>query len=260
VLQSLEDWKIARLAALTAEDGWLNLIDRLEISEGPQRVGSGQDNDLVLSAGPARLGNLVLTEGGADFHTADGQVHHFQPSAGGFPQLGLADLLLELHSVDGVAALRVRDLTLPRKAHLTYFAPDPAWVKRAEWVELATPKSQQIGQKGAGDVEVKVSHVARFDHQGSQVNLLATHWKGEKPMFVIRDKTSGVETYAASRFLIGEEARDGAITLDFNRAFTPPCGFTDFAICPLPPRENILPFAINAGERFDRSASNHTGL
>ena len=69
-------------------------------------------------------------------------------------------------------------------------------------------------------------------------------------MFVIRDQTSGKETYAASRFLIGEDAEDGQITLDFNRAFTPPCGFTDFAICPLPPRENILPFRIAAGELF----------
>ena len=69
-------------------------------------------------------------------------------------------------------------------------------------------------------------------------------------MFVIRDQTSGTETYAASRFLIGEEITQGAITLDFNRAFHPPCSFTDFAICPLPPRENILPFRIEAGERF----------
>jgi uncharacterized protein (DUF1684 family) len=67
-------------------------------------------------------------------------------------------------------------------------------------------------------------------------------------MFVIRDKTSGRETYAASRFLIGEDVTDTTITLDFNRAHNPPCAFTEFAICPLPPRENILPFALRAGE------------
>ena len=69
-------------------------------------------------------------------------------------------------------------------------------------------------------------------------------------MFVIRDATSGRQTYAASRFLIGDDVADGQITLDFNRAFSPPCAFSDFAICPLPPRSNILPFAVMAGEMW----------
>ena len=67
-------------------------------------------------------------------------------------------------------------------------------------------------------------------------------------MFVIRDQTSGKQTFPASRFLIATPDGDH-ITLDFNRAHNPPCAFTDFAICPLPPRENILPFAVTAGER-----------
>ena len=67
-------------------------------------------------------------------------------------------------------------------------------------------------------------------------------------MFVIRDATSGRETYGASRFLIGEDMTDDEITLDFNRLHNPPCAFTPFAICPLPPRQNILPFAVTAGE------------
>ena len=68
------------------------------------------------------------------------------------------------------------------------------------------------------------------------------------PMFVLRDQTSGHQTYAASRFLIGQDMTATAITLDFNKAHSPPCAFTDLAICPLPPRQNILPFAIQAGE------------
>ncbi|MFM7656159.1 MAG: DUF1684 domain-containing protein [Paracoccaceae bacterium] len=64
------------------------------------------------------------------------------------------------------------------------------------------------------------------------------------------DATSGRETYGAARFLMGEDMHDGGITLDFNRAFTPPCAFTPFAICPLPPRQNVLPFAVTAGETW----------
>ena len=244
-----DDWKAKRRAALTAEDGWLNLTDRVDIPAGPQRVGHGPDNDLVLSVGPDHLGVLSLTEAGAAF-TAPGQgAQAFLPAAGGFPQLRVGSLLLELHSVDGVPALRVRDLTAPRAVDLDYFPHDPAWVIRARWERLAAPQTATIGQRGGGDTDVTLTHVARVSHAGHEVALVPTHWKAGQPMFVVRDATSGRETYGASRFLMGEDMTDGEITLDFNRAFTPPCGFTAFAICPLPPRQNILPFAVIAGER-----------
>lgn len=247
-MQSLEDWKAARLAALTAEDGWVNLTDRVEIAPGPRRVGREPGNDLVLSVGPEHLGVLSLTESGAQFETPDGKRHDFAPAPGGFPQLQVPPLLLEIHTVDGVAALRVRDLTAPRMANLRYFPANPGLVIRAGWERLETPDTTLIGQRGGADMHVTLTHVARFSYAGHEVALAPTHWKGGQPMFVFRDATSGRESYAAARFLMGEEMGEDAITLDFNRAFTPPCGFTPFAICPLPPRQNILPFAVTAGE------------
>ena len=87
-----------------------------------------------------------------------------------------------------------------------------------------------------------------FTHAGQQITLMPTHMKAGKPMFVFRDRTSLTETYPASRFLFGQVAGKDEIILDFNRAFNPPCAFTGFAICPLPPAENILPFRVEAGE------------
>jgi uncharacterized protein len=239
----LTAWKADRLAALTAPDGWLNLTDRIEIPPGPQRVGSAPDNDLVLSGGPAHLGTLLP---GFAFQT-DGTPIPFK-TQGGNPQVHVPPFLLEIHTVEGQPALRVRDLTLPSHADLRYFPHDPTWVIRARWEALTTPQSQTIDQKGAGSTEVTLTHRAHFTRDGHDVTLLATHWKSGLPMFVIRDKTSGRETYPASRFLIGQDVTAAEITLDFNKAHNPPCAFTDFAICPLPPRENILPFAIQAGE------------
>lgn len=249
-------WQAERLAGLTAEAGWLNLTDRVAIAPGPQRVGSDPDNDLVLSVGPAHLGVLAATTTTATTPTAttptasltrNGQTHRFT-TQGGNPVLRVADLLLELHSVGGEPALRVRDLTMPRAITLPAYPFDPAWVIAAKWEALAAPQSQFIDQKGAGPTEVTLTHRARFSHAGHDITLLATHWKAGKPMFVIRDATSGSETYPAGRFLMAEPEGD-TITLDFNRAHNPPCAFTDFAICPLPPRENRMPFAIRAGER-----------
>ena len=242
---SYQDWQAERLAALTAEDGWLNLTDRVEIPTGPQRVGRGADNDMVLSVGPDHLGVLTATAQSACLQVS-GQDLPFT-AQGGNPMLRVAGLLLELHTVEGQPALRVRDLSLPRDVPLASYPFDPAWVVTARWEALATPQAQLVDQKGAGATEVTLTHRAHFTHDGQEVTLLATHWKSGKPMFVIRDATAGGQTYAASRFLIGEPAGD-VITLDFNRAHNPPCAFTDFAICPLPPRENRMSFAIRAGE------------
>jgi len=73
--------------------------------------------------------------------------------------------------------------------------------------------------------------------------------------FVFRDQTSGRQTYGGGRFLKTSLAGDGLITLDFNRAYNPPCAFTPFATCPLPPPENWLPFAVLAGEMKSASES-----
>ena len=237
------DWKAVRLQALTAPDGWLNLTDRVAITVVPCTVGSGPDNDIRLANGPDHLGRLLP---GHCFETPDGAVHPF--SDYGNPMVQVDPLLLEIHTSDGQQALRVRDLTLPRDVILRYFDTDPAWVIRARWEALTNPQAQSIDQKGAASTAVTVTHRAHFSHQGQDVTLLATHWKSGQPMFVIRDQTSGHQTYAASRFLLGEDVSDSHIILDFNRAHNPPCAFTDFAICPLPPRQNILPFAVQAGE------------
>lgn len=239
-------WQVARLQALLAADGWLNLTDRVEIPPGPQSLGRGADKDLVLSVGPEDLG-VIRADAVSASLTIGGEVLEFV-SRGGNPVLEVAGLLLELHTVEGQPALRVRDLAMPVDVRLTSYPYDPAWVIEAEWEALAAPQAQSVEQKGAGPTEVSLTHRAHFRHEGAEVVLLATHWKEGKPMFVIRDATSGRETYAASRFLIGAPKGD-RITLDFNRAHNPPCAFTDFAICPLPPRENRLGFAIRAGER-----------
>ena len=245
----LDQHRQLRLDALHAEDGWLNLTDRIEIEPGPQTVGSGENNAIRLASGPAELGVLLPGDAGFLFRSA-GKTQPFQTKSDTPPQLRVPPFLLEIHTVDAQPALRVRDLTQPRQKKLCYFPVDPAWIIRARWHALPSARVQVIDQKGGAATNVTLTHTAHFSHGDLAITLLATHWKGGKPMFVIRDKTSGNETYAASRFLIGEDTSDTEITLDFNRAFTPPCGFTDFAICPLPPRENILPFRVEAGELY----------
>jgi uncharacterized protein len=240
----LADHRAARLAALTAPDGWLNLVARIDLAHGLWQVGAAQE--VHLPSGPDLLGTLDLTATTARFSRPGAEPEAFQPVPDAFPQLRVDPFLLEIHTVDGTPALRVRDLTLTPAVRLAHFSDSPDWIVRAKWESFA-PEATEITMKDGSTAAVTLTHRATFQHQGEPVTLTPTHWKSGKPMFVFRDATAG-ETYPACRFLIGEDATDGAITLDFNRAFTPPCGFTDFAICPLPPPGNILPFRIEAGE------------
>lgn len=252
-IAALEDWRARRLAALTADDGWLNLTDRVPIRPGVQSVGAGEGHDIVLSVGPARLGLLALAADGQVTLTPEGAAAPVPFVAGAEtpPRLKLGRLLLEIHSVEGEPALRVRDLESPARAGFTglrFFPPAPQWRIRARWLPLTAPEARGIALKGGHAEQVTLTHRAEFEHEGRQVQLLATHQKGDKPMFVFRDLTSRDSTYGAGRFLIAEEMGEGWIVLDFNRAYSPPCAFSEHAICPLPPPENILPFAIEAGE------------
>jgi uncharacterized protein (DUF1684 family) len=240
----LSDWRAARLAALTAPDGWLNLVARIELAPGTHAVGATQA--VQLPSGPGLLGMLTLSTTGATFARPGEAPQPFQPVPDAFPQLRVDPFLLEIHTVDGIPALRVRDLTLRPTVTLRYFPDAPDWTLRAKW-ESFTPEATEIKMKDGSTAAVTVTHRATFQHQGRSVTLTPTHVKSGKPMFVFRDATAG-ETYPACRFLFGEDPTETEITLDFNRAITPPCGFTDYAICPLPPPGNILPFRIEAGE------------
>lgn len=251
-LAEVEAWHRARLADLTAEDGWLHLTDRVELAPGRHLVGRDPACAVQISAGPPRLGWLELSpDGSATLDSGTGP-QPLAPVPGGNPRLRVAGLLVEIMNVEGQHSLRVRDLALPVRAAfpgIPRYPVDPGWRILADWIALDRPEAVEVELVTGVRSTVQRTHAARFRHDGQVVDLLPTHWKGGQPMFVIRDATAGRETYAASRFLIGQVQGD-RVVLDFNRAFNPPCAFTDFAVCPLPPRGNILPFAIRAGEKL----------
>ncbi|MDB5624139.1 MAG: hypothetical protein JWR39_2702 [Devosia sp.] len=254
------DWQARRLAALKAPDGWLNIIARDWLSEGTARVGSAADNDIVLPAGPEHIGSLTQdSAGGVTYTPADGGAAQvLELSKTKPPRFTAGSLLLEVTTLNGQNALRVRD-TASKAADelppLQYFPLDPSWRLVAEWIKLDEPKGLTIDTSKSIKTEVEATHKAVFTKDGITHELLATHGTPQSPQFVIRDLTAREETYGACRFVFGEEVTDSSIVLDFNKAINPPCAFTDFAVCPLPPAENVLPIRIEAGEK--RLANGH---
>lgn len=250
----LDTWKLRRRAALTAPNGWLNIIGRWWLSEGTVSLGSAEDNDLVLSAGPAKLGALTQdAEGVVTFTPADGsQGMRLEPNKKRPPSFERDGLLIEITTLNGENAVRIRDThsTAPAELEpLSYFPADPTWRITARWVAFETPKGLTVGTTKDIETEVEVTHKAVFEKDGQTFELIATHGTPESPQFVIRDLTSKDTTYPASRFVYGESVTADTIVLDFNKAINPPCAFTEFAVCPLPPKENVLPIRIEAGEK-----------
>ncbi len=251
---ALEEWRVHRLAALKAPDGWLNLVSRSWLTVGAATVGSAADNDIVLPVGPERLGTLTQHETGeADFAPADGSPPiHFTPNKAAPPKGLVSGLLLELTTINGDNALRIRDTNSAAPAALTgieSFPVRPEFRVRAQWVAFEEPRGLTIDTSKAIRTDVKASHKAVFELEGQTFSLLATHGTPEAPQFVFRDQTARDATYGAGRFVYGEEVGDGTIVIDFNKAINPPCAFTEHAVCPLPPPENILPIRIEAGEK-----------
>jgi len=244
-------WREKRLARLTAEDGWLNLVGLWWLDEGPLSVGSGAAREAVLPSGPDLIGTARLEAGDLVFDPADmaAQAVRFriEKTPTRFPA---GDFLVEAVQLAGRPALRIRDLSATAGAiAIDSYPVDPAWRIVADWLPLAEPIHTTVDTVIGAPTAVTITHKAVFRHAGETVELLPTHGTAEAPQFVIRDRTSGRTTYTACRFLFGEEIAATGIVLDFNKAINPPCAFSSFAICPLPPPQNVLPFAVEAGEK-----------
>jgi hypothetical protein len=144
----------------------------------------------------------------------------------------------------------------------TTYVGTPTYPASVDWVILGTfvpydePQSVVVGASVEGMTHVYESPgEIEFEREGQVLRLIA--FNGDRPdelFIVFADSTSGLTSYAACRFLSVEgPGPSGAVTLDFNRATNPPCAYTDFATCPLPPPRNHLPLAIQAGEMVPTS-------
>lgn len=276
-VQGVEQWRAGRVERLTAPDGWLSLIGLDWLQPGANRIGSAADNNIVLTAGPAHLGTLTLSdEGKLHLVAATGSEVNVDGTA-----VREADLVDDAH-VSGDAsptavrfgsasfividrggrkALRVKDSAAATRRDfvgIDYFPIDPAWRVVAEWMPFAPPHKLEMGSVIGTIDQVAVPGKAVFQHGGQTFELLPYQEEpGGELFFVLADRTSGKETYGAARFLYAGLPKDGLaqpgkVTLDFNQLYNPPCAFTPFATCPLAPPENRLDMRVTAGEKKSR--------
>jgi len=274
VTKQVEQWKQGRLQRLTAPDGWLSLVGLEWLHPGANRVGSASDNDIVLKVGPAHLGVVTLAADGAvkivlakdSGASIDGKpaqeatlVDDIQAGENGHPTtIAFGTANFYVIERDGRKGLRVKDAEAATRKHflgLDYYPIDPSWRIVADWVPFDPPHKLEIGSVLGTIDKVDVPGKAVFKRDGHTFELLPYQEEpGGELFFVLADRTSGKETYGAARFLYAALPKDGKVILDFNRAYNPPCAFTEYATCPLAPPENRLDVAVTAGEKKYRGS------
>ena len=263
--QEIERWHAQRIARLTAPDGWLSLVGLEWLKLGANRIGSARDNDIVLARAPPHLGTIewaddnalsialdatdrVTIDGARETHAVLKDDSHAHPTTVAF---GTVNFI----AVDrgGRKGLRVRDSEAVTRTHfqgIERFPVDRDWRIVADWMPLDPPFQLATGTVIGTIENYPAPGKAVFEREGRRFELYPViEVPGDKELFLIfADATSGKESYGAARFLYAEMPRDGRIVLDFNKAYNPPCAFTPFATCPLPPAQNRLRVRIEAGE------------
>jgi uncharacterized protein (DUF1684 family) len=258
----IAEWRRARVAELTADDGWLTLAGLDWLHEGANHAGSARRADVPLPLpAPADLGTFVLAGDRVRFTSASGAAVTSGGRTVSTLDIELDKTVLESGSLRMIVikrgtriGLRVRDLASPsRRAFkgLDYFPIEDPLHVRARFEPFTPPKQVPIINVLGDLIEAPSPGRLVFKVNDVEYSLDALMDEpGSTDLFVIfRDKTNGKSTYPAGRYLHVAAPVNGQAEVDFNEAYNPPCAFTEFATCPLPPKQNWLPIPIQAGER-----------
>jgi uncharacterized protein (DUF1684 family) len=267
-------WRAQRATSLQAPEGWLSLIALGWLKEGDNSFGSAEDSRVQIAGkGPAHIAIVRLeksalrllppAEGFPKDLLVDGQPAKEQalvPDDADKPsKLTIGTLTIIVIHRDDQFALRIKDLQAPTRVGfhgLRWYAPNAAYRVHARWIPYSPPKVLDIPTVLGTTTHLPAPGAAEFTLDGQVLRLepVLEDPTSTDLFFILRDATSKTTTYGAGRFLYTElpnhgVTQPGEVWLDFNRLVNPPCAFTAYATCPLPPAQNRLGVAIPAGEQ-----------
>ncbi|MCK5134670.1 MAG: DUF1684 domain-containing protein [Bacteroidales bacterium] len=262
--KEIQTWQHSRLERLKGETGWLNLAGLYWLEEGGNRFGSDPSNDIIFpEKAKAYCGKLTLKDGnvmlqveeGIDISSGDSLVYHMElinDHSKNTTYLQQGDLSWNIIKRGEKYGIRMRDYKHPRISQLDHIPSYPIqteYVVEATLVPFEEPKTMTVATPIEGFTE-EYSCPGELHFRLNRKNLVLFPFiSGKQYFLVIADETTGLETYGAGRYMYSMPDSTGRIILDFNKAYNPPCAFSPFATCPMPPKENFLPVAVEAGEK-----------
>jgi uncharacterized protein len=267
--RSITDWRAQREAKLKAEDGWLTVVGLTWLKEGANRVGSNPSFEVRLpKSAPASVGTLTLKSGKVRFTPAPGvavtmngapaKETELKPDIdANYDRLAVGRVKFFIIKREDKMGVRIKDNDSAARREFTglkWYPVDPSWRVTAKYVPFDKPHAVTFDTAvGVKEQDESPGYVT-FQRDSKEYRMEPVVDDNEL-WFVMRDQTSGKTTYGASRFLYAEMPKGGVkqagtVQIDFNKAENPPCVFTDFATCPLPPPQNRLALAVAAGEQM----------
>lgn len=263
------DWQKQRVENLTAEKGWLTLVGLHWLDVGKFTLGSGADQQIRLNAGPEKLGVIERKASGELVFSANAPVMIDGAAAkpdvvlttdknGATPtEVSIGTLSFLAIDRSGKIGLRVKDSASKTRTEflgLDYFAYQPALKIVASYEAYPQARMLEVATI-IGTVEPTPNPGrAKFSVAGKDYSFELLEGSDESHYFtVFGDQTNGKETYGMARFLAGAiDAKNKTVILDFNTAYNPPCAFTEYATCPMPPEGNRIAAKVQAGEKAYR--------
>jgi len=263
----IEKWRDKHASDLKKDNGWLTVVGLFWLKDGINTVGVGDSYDVELTDNfkEGRFGEIDFRDGKALLTVAPG----VQATADGKPftsgslvsdEFGKQTIITTgspsfyLIKREERYGIRIKDNNSKARSsftHLDWYKADPKYRVLAIFERYPKPKEVLIPNVLGGTFKMQAPGLLKFKLNGRNVSLEPVIEEGEEDtLFIIfRDQTSRSTTYAAGRFLYADMPKGNEAILDFNKAENPPCAFTSFATCPLPPQQNRLDIAIPAGEK-----------
>ena len=264
-ISEIQEWHSKRIENLKKENGWLNLVGLYWLKQGENKFGTGKTNDIVFPEGkaPSFIGSLFLKDSivtikvneGVEVKSNGERVDSLElknDTQRGVTVLELGSLRWFIIKRGEKYGVRLRDLDselLKTFQGVETFPINSDWKFEAKLETYNPPKKVEVPNVLDMVDTAVVSAALTFEKDGVVYKLDPLD-EGKQYFIIFADETSGSETYGAGRFLSVDKADStGKIYIDFNKAYNPPCAFTKFATCPLPPKQNHLKLKITAGEK-----------
>ncbi len=254
--RTIERWRVQRRARLTSEDGWLTLVGLFWLQDGV--------NEVTLPTHPTLACRFILQNGRVTLAPNDRLGikaptplrDDTDPQGPTIIRTGTFSFqVIRRGDVSGDKfGIRAKDTASEARNDfkgLDYFPVSPAFRIEARFQPYRPPQKIPITNVLGMTSEETSPGALVFSLQGKIFRIDPILEQGEKDLFIIfKDATSGKETYGAARYMYAHPPdASGKTIVDFNKSYNPPCVFTPYATCPLPPPQNRLPIRIEAGEK-----------
>ena len=267
-VKSIEKWRSDEERDLKKEDGWLTLAGLFWLKDGVNTVGVGSDFDVRLTSNfkGGKFGEITFKDGVATLKVEEGveaqgddkivtNIQLVSDEEGKPTKVRTGTQTLYMIKREDRYGIRLKDSS--SKARLNFkgsnwFPVDETYKVKAQFEASPEAKEVMVPNVMGGFFKMKSPGMLKFNLKGKDCTLQPVEDDDGTLFIIFHDRSNETDTYKAGRFLHADKAVNGETVLDFNKAENPPCAFTPFATCPLPPPQNELEVEVKAGEkRYD---------